>query len=90
MAQAGARLWVGLIGAGKATLEVAQLPPEPEPKQTRSPGPQGGANDYGRLKKIVIHEGGVTKVAWTVAFIPLKPGQNEPPNLPVPPELNKW
>lgn len=90
LTQDGRRLWVGLLNEGRATLELASLPPEPEPRQVRSPGPQGGANEYGRLRKLVIHEEGVTKAAWTVAFVPLNKGQGAPANLPAATELGKW
>ena len=90
LSQGGQRLWVGLISPGSAKLEIAALPSEPEPKQVKFPGPRGGTGDYGRMRKLMIRETGVTKTAWTVVFAPLAPHQAFPASLPAVQALAAW
>ena len=90
LSQGDQRLWVGFISPGGAKLEVGSLPPEPEPKQTKFPGPRGGVGDYDRMKKLMIREVGVTKSAWSVAFIPLPAGRESPAALPASRPISAW
>lgn len=90
LSQGGKRCWVGLVSPGNARLELTPLPPEPEPKQVKFPGPRGGAGDYGRMRKLVIRETGVAKTAWTVVFAPLPPNQDTPTSLPAVQALAAW
>ena len=45
------------------------LPPEPEPRQVKLPGPRGGPGYYHRLTKVGFVASG-SRLAWSVGFFP--------------------